>query len=350
MDLYKLLDNISYDNYIKLNKLKSSFLPLSIGSLTTCLVSGELVLLPLTFLLVVMSLYLGGNKLFLNVKEVKEINALYQEFLESYHKLNGTFNINNPIELMVLFKYLLNRGYLSKEHKHKYLVSKNDQPLLAGTYPFTGESCCRHDGVLLSDILTKEGIKSSTLIGYETFAITSDIISDLIPLCFMSVLNPDSFKYSEKFRDYNIDLEIKRKEGFIRDEDFRIISYSSLEFNHLITIAKKDSITYFLDPTSDAVYRKKIFDGKEVLVSGVGVIIPKVGLGYKKAYTEHGRNIFDTRRMLEGMNATLEEELEARRKVNEITRDNQDIFEQFYRENVPLYEEVSMRLEKVRRK
>lgn len=90
MDLYKLLDNISYDNYIKLSKLKSSFLSLSIGSLTTCLVSGELVLLLLTFLLVVMSLYLGGNKLFLNIKEVKEINVLYQEFLDSYHKLNGT--------------------------------------------------------------------------------------------------------------------------------------------------------------------------------------------------------------------------------------------------------------------
>lgn len=349
MDLYKQFDNIDYEKYIKWNKIGSCFYFLSIGTFVTSIVNGEAILLPLVFILEQIFEFFSSNELFLNVKEVKEIKILYQEFLERYHKLNKCFDLNNPIEIMALFTYLLNRGYLSKEHKHIFSKVAGDHSLLAGAYSFTGVSCCRHDGVLLSDILTKAGVKASVLFNYETFALPKDI-KDFVALSLTALQNPNSYKATEELRDYNINLEKKLEEGVISDKDFHIIGHRLIDVNHLITIAEKDGISYFLDPTSDAVYRKRVLEGKDVLAYGVGISEPRVGFGFNKAYKAFDRDIKEVRKMLKGVNASLEEELEARRKINEITSSNQDIFEQFYRENAPLYEEVSQKLEKVRRK
>ncbi len=283
------------------------------------------------------------------LNEIKYIQSLYKEFIESYHSLNGTFGLDNPMEIMFLFTHLVFNGYISINHEYEFENVRGNQTILLGAYNFTGKSCCRNTAKMLSDILFRCGIKAGILINFATTLYSLDA-SISVEGDIDESLFSDRESITRLLNEHNMKLEQRILDGKLDLDSFRLEKRLAFGLNHAITIAQKDGISFNLDPTFNSVYRKRKIDRIEVLSSGINACIPQVSQIYNFLYKRMDASITDTRNLLKGISVTLEEELEARRKVSEITSNNQDIFEQFYRVNAPLYEEVSMKLEMVRRK
>lgn len=283
------------------------------------------------------------------LNEIKHIQSLYKEFMENYHSLNGTFELDNPMEIMFLFTHLLYNGYISINHEYEFENVRGNQTALLGTYNFTGKSCCRNTAKMLSDILFRCGIRAGILINFATtlYSLETHIgVEDDIDESLFS--NRESI--TRLLIEHNMEIEQRMVDDKLDLDSFRLEKRLVFGLNHAITIAQKDGVSFSLDPTFNSVYRKRKIDGIEVLSSGINACIPQVSRIYNFLYKRMDASITDTRNLLKGISVTLEEELEARRKVDKITNGNKDIFEQFYRENASLYEEVSRKLEKVRRK
>lgn len=334
--IYKLFDNIDYETYSDMVGAGKYLTFSTFIAIISGIVNESLLWVFIAYLLQSGKLFLDSNSLFFRVKSVKEIRELYQEFLTRYNALNKMFGLNSPVEMMLLFSYLLKNGYISKDHCHKSEWPCDTQSLLLGSYCFTGKSYSEHSSELFSDILINSGLESTTLcVSKNQVLIEGSNIGNI---------------YNESLEQLRFDVTDMISRGIITDENIYLRKKPLFDALYSIVIAHKGDISYYFDPSSAIIYRKLRVNGHDVLLSGIDACIPHVSWSYSKIYQDVGRNIKDARRMLEGMNASLEEELEARRKINEITSNNQDILEQFYRENAPLYEEVSQKLEKVRRK
>lgn len=97
----------------------------------------------------------------------KEIMAIYKSLLEKVSKLAKELNMNNSLELSILFSYLLWNGYLSKTKTHEY--KEFEGPLLMGmnfTDISNGIGVCRNYSEMLKDFLNNCGYQSVMLANY----------------------------------------------------------------------------------------------------------------------------------------------------------------------------------------
>ena len=113
------------------------------------------------------------------IKDISEMDDLYKEFLCSYHKLNPTFDLNDPLELMILFNYLVESGHLSKNKEFSREDKYSEVLFLSKYQVFSGSSVCRHASLTFRDILKMENIESAILYGSTKFATNDSRVLDI---------------------------------------------------------------------------------------------------------------------------------------------------------------------------
>lgn len=290
----------------------------------------------------VLSLYSNNNKEC--TIDGKEVYELYREFIKRYSKLNKKLGLNNPIEIFTLFNHLYTNGYLSKDKKFKYDLDAKTYNVgaLLGANVITGKSVCRHISGILSDIMVESDIDSINLSVYS-----SDYFVIYVP--YYSNRQKEIFKWAkENVLDTNFwgktAARINHREPKpilmeLNDPKNIICKVSG---NHAITYASKDGINYYLDPTSNTIFRMcpidhKLYSSSEVLSiksAGAKLIVSDKtsykGLLYRaKEYTD---------------SISLIKEKHLINKTKQTIENNQDMFEEFYNDNKELYGEIKCKL------
>ncbi len=232
-------------------------------------------------------------------KEYQEMKSLYNKFLTNYQKLNEYFNFTNPIEVFTLYEILLFNGYLSKTKKYtREDLTYKGTKATAALEIFNGLGVCRHTSLMLKDILNNSQMPTHFL------------------CCNM---NSDEDKKIEKF-------------------------LNNLSGNHAICYTKYAGKDYFLDATNLTFW-----------------ILKDSGILNNPLYgdMEIKTNILtNTLKNKEEIKKWLNENInqisfKEQKKILEETRERclkeVSLYEDFYQENKPLYEEISQTLELVKK-
>lgn len=345
---YKPINMIDYDT---LKKLNIWTFPLSIIGMACGIGFSNYYLFYLGLIGEYVDCYLNNKESVYHVKELKELNMLYKEFLNNYHKLNQIFDLTSPLEIMLLYTYLLKNGYLSKGKTHEFSDYNDGKRFLIRYGVFTGKSVCRHDGVLLRDILREENIKSSILLNYNTDCALDYLKLKEIP-CLKEKLEALEQTMDMSSEEFKTEVEKIIPDDFdferLSDDAFHLKEFSKYILNHLITMAQYNGKSYFMDATNDEVLRKRYIDGNLVLTSGFIACIPHTRFINRFYYDEVLDSRLKAKRILKGEDITREEETMLREKINGLSTNNRDIWERFYQENQELYSDISEELERVR--
>lgn len=344
---YKPINMIDYST---LNKLSKGLFPLSMLGLIVSFGLGNFYLFCLGVLAEYIDIYLTSNEAVYHIKELKELNILYKEFLNNYHKLNQIFDLVNPLEIMLLYTFLLDKGYLSKDKKHNFGSEGDKRAFLMRYGVFTGNSVCRHDGILLRDILKEENIKSCILFNYATE----------LRLDYRRLKEMPEFREKLEALEQCMDMaseEFKEKvERLVGDWDFDNFSdetfilkdFSKYITNHIITMAKYQNKSYFMDATNNNILRKRQIEGHLVLTSEYAACVPNTTFSRKNYYEGNLDSIFKAKRILRGDDITRDEEEASREKIDSLTEGNMDILEKFYKDNQELYSDITEEFRRVK--
>lgn len=109
-----------------------------------------------------------------------EVMEKYKTLLTKMSKLSKELNINNSLELSILYSYLLWNGYLSKTRIHEF--KEYDGPLIMGlnfTDITNGIGVCRNYTEMLKDFLEFNGCESIILENYSNDKIQVDYVPDI---------------------------------------------------------------------------------------------------------------------------------------------------------------------------
>lgn len=228
-------------------------------------------------------------------KDIVEIKKLYQEFIDNYNKLNRIFELENPVEIFAMFTFLYSNGYLSqnKSFETGQTGVKDIEPIM-GTNIFMGKGVCRHLSSMFVDILNGYNIQASKL------------------SCYV---------YAE--------------DGLIKYVE-KIIG------NHMICLAQKDNINYFLDTMNKCTFKMRdniLYDEDEF----------KVDIKRKKELCKN-MNYDSFKDIYTKDSISRAEEKNLIFNVVKNCRNNLDILDNFYNENKDIYEDVSNKLKRIKRR
>lgn len=347
MDIFKPLNAIDYKTYKLISKYDAY---VAYGMLAGAVYTENFPLFLCGGLSYCLDLYLSTYKSLYNVKEIHELDLLLQEFLLSYSKLDKTFSLENPIEIMLLYTHLLNNGYLSFQKKHEIFSDSIDYVALNNYQVLAGEFKCRHIAALLQKILSFENISSSVLLTHQSLSLNMDEdAAERIEEIKLIIKFLEEEDYTtEEFNKVSAFIEKLWREGKIKDTEAHISENIKMG-NHAITAAKYNGKNYYLDSTNEVILYKRVLDGVNVLTNGLNLSVPFVSFWSRYSYAKRCENFLKVRQYLKGTGSTYEEELAAQEKVTNIYQNNQDILEDFYRGNEPLYEEMTEQLVRVRK-
>lgn len=289
----------------------------------------------------VLALYANNNKEC--TIDGKEVFELYREFIKRYSELNKKNNLNNPIEIFTLFNYLYRNGYLSKDKKFNYNLDAKTYNVgaLMGANVITGEGVCRHISGMLSDIMVESGIDSVNLPVYSNDYYVlyvpnrSSKQEELFKWAKENVLDTNFWGRTTKSISQKVPVPVL-KENTSSDFIYRIGG------NHTITYASKDGINYYLDPTSETIFRMnptnhKLYSSSEVLrIKSAGA---KLIVSDKSRY----KDLINRAKEYTG-SISLEEEKQLVDRTHQLIEDNQSMFEEFYEDNKELYNEIKCKL------
>ena len=289
-------------------------------------------------------------------QNIMEIKKTYQEFIKNYNEMNRTFNLRNPAELQSLFHWALNKGYLSEGRKYQ-ASSKETREILSlmGANILMGQGVCRHRIPLFRDILNDYGIEIFALAGnledYETFINLKYFIEKFAVEAVKEMINNEGKDEKSLQEEYNF---IKEKLAKVEKERLNSIILSKKNQpnnsirnrigNHVISLSLYGGESYYLGPNQYEIYG---MDAESKLLYSDSNTL-QINLECS--------NLHNTKENLPRLKEILaspypcvsrEEGLKTMATTEKICEQNTDIFEQFYRENKGLYEEVSMRLRKL---
>ena len=293
---------------------------------------------------------LSNNKY--NTKDILEIKNLYNTFIKNYNKLNNIFDFNNPIEIYILFNYLLYSGYLSKDKTFEFNNNLKDIDGIISTNIINGNGVCRHISSMLSDILKDRNIENYKIGVYcESFDYNFKINEieekkydkeELIEYITKNIRNITLRKkiineisnYIDSGKNIEISLN-KTSNNSINDK---------LIGNHVINYVIYNENNYFLDPTQFRIYQNN--DDKFYDINGTltfKLMLSKIlnnGSDYDKLIKSFKKN-YNT--------ISIIYEKEILEKTKEICKNNRDIFDKFYDENKELYNDITNKLIKIKR-
>jgi len=211
------------------------------------------------------------------LNEYKECTELYDKFVTSIANLFEKLQIKNPLEIAVLYNYILEKGYLSKDSKYKYHIFKNEDELyheLLGTRITTGYGVCRHNASLLTDILNKMGNIAATvpvLSSKESDFIqkTANINNDQIDgnHCITGMLVDDKkVTYDPTHRRIGIFAPHKIQNLVINSPFFALGKGQLKEYPRLAYVLDKSKIVnYYAYPNPDNL--EKILNSEPLILS-----------------------------------------------------------------------------------
>ncbi len=284
-----------------------------------------------------------------NTKDYKELDSLYSEFINNYCELNKIFYLYNPIEIMILYNYMLYNGYLSNNKKFEFKdIYKKEINGLEKLNIIDGNGVCRHISYVLNDILRKESIFSYRL-EVHLNNIEYDIIEDKNGIDINSL----KFKASDAIKDDEVLKEIlKYIETLDKNKKYKLIKeivkdgslLNQKIGNHAINLCVKDNIIYYLDPTHKIIYHKEsnILHSEEI--DAEIKLLSSFILNTNTSY-------FELKKLLDSNYSSEKENKEKTyiKRVNNKIKNNLDILESFYYFNRELYSEISYKLNKIRK-
>lgn len=290
-------------------------------------------------------------------KDINEIRKLYQEFVKNYNKLNKIFDLNDPIQIHTMFIYLLYKGYLSKNKQFEF-SDKESRNIgdLRGADVITGKGVCRHITSMLTDILKDYGIEAGNLGVYsKNYTINIKILDkqkytkdELIDCVRTHIIDENTYSFIIKLIEKLIDEEKKNIELSYEITDDKNLLKRKIG-NHSISVASKDGKIYFLDPTQSRIYRMRE-DNNGILYDDECDNIPirtasSIVLNNLKDY-------FTIKQTISRIHQSVskEEEREMITKTLKICNDNMDIFEQFHNQNNELYNDISSKILKIKKR
>ncbi len=250
---------------------------------------------------------------------------LYYEFLNNYKKLIETLEIKNLLEMQTFYENSYYNGYLSKNKKFEFDYNKGDFEILhqMGANVLIGRGVCRHVANLFSDLLNVSGITSVPL------AVKTDVIDQSLMIA----------KSLEE--NYNF-------EKFLNNKVFESVTYNQNNINsdwadHMIVGAVVDDKRVVLDPTSNDIYYK-LKDNIYLSNNYYGVLIDE-----KLSKKISKKKLNDFSKILECTNELLyDKELSIKEGCFKFVS-NLDMLEKFYKENKEIYEDVSDRMQRLRK-
>lgn len=189
-----------------------------------------------------------------------EIMTIYKSLLEKMSTLAKELNINNSLELSILFSYLLWNGYLSKEKILEY-KENNDHEIVGLLFLniINGTGVCRNYSEMLKDFLNYCGYKSVILANY---------LSDNIQI------------------DYR--MEINKKYGYTNsNEDM----FKRKKANHAFNLIEDNGL-YIYDPTNLLWYFLENVNSS-ILVNGKGKSIIYPYRSYDFCYSKDDEKLLD---------------------------------------------------------
>lgn len=257
----------------------------------------DLVVASLSLLAFNASLFMSLSNGETHTKNFRQIKELYEEFIVNYNKLNKLFDLKNPIQVYSMFDYLLCNGFLSKDKDFKFSsTGSKDITDLPGIDVILGRAVCRHIAPMLCDILNNYGIDACTFHGYSS-------------------------GYGDK-----------------------ILSPSDLLGkvlgNHVITFAYQDGKCYYLDSTNSVIYRASD-TRRKTLCCDSGEFSSRM---FSLMVDPSRRDCYaKLKRDLLGQSSALSEDEEQLLDASTLDTcmNNLDVFDQFYRENSELYDDIS---------
>ncbi len=288
-------------------------------------------------------------------KDINNIKKLYDDFLNNYKKLNKNFELNNPIEIYSMYVFLLNNGYLSKNKEFHYSSKVTDSKCFLGEEAMSGNGCCRNISSMLTDIFNKSNLKSVPLrvyldnkygkeIKFETVGKSEAIDRKTSEWIDSHVKNKASISMIsdllKECSETGMSLKVSRE----TIENARILK-SPGTTNHAITYVRAYDRNYYFDPTNEEIYHMSEMDPGMLYSDDIVVRYKKVL--YRPREKEDSKII---KKILLPENTTKEEEKRFIREVQDICSDNLDYFDRFYDENKDIYEEVTDKLVKVKKR
>lgn len=176
-----------------------------------------------------------------NRRHYTEIMEKYTELLNKMARLASELNMENSLELSILYSYLLWNGYLSKNKD--YVFSSKDKNYITGLF-FTdimdGRGVCLNNSEMLKDFLEVAGYTSSIIQNYYN--------------------NNAKINYRIKIKTRNI--EIEEKENILK-------KYLKKDANHVFNLIEENDKLYIFDPTN-LLLHKLINKYKSSLINGKG--------------------------------------------------------------------------------
>ena len=292
-----------------------------------------------------------------HTKDIIQIRDLYQEFIKNYNKLNKIFDLCDPIQIHTMFNYLLYKGYLSKDKEFQFPGSQErDIDCLRGTNVITGQAVCRHISAMLTDILNDYGIESSQLgVYYRDYSINVSILDEqkytkeeLINWVRTHITDEKVYDFAMKLIEKLVDECNKSIEFSLEMVDDRNLLNRKVG-NHAISYAFKDGKSYFLDPTQTRIYRMSESDKKMLYDDECELPIRyTASLALSKDSKDYLR--MKKRLVSQYPSVSKEEEKLMIEETMKLCNGNSDIFENFYTENSELYDDISSKVLKIRKK
>ena len=255
-------------------------------------------------------------------KDYDRVESFYNAVVYNTAELIESFGIEkDPVKVFALYTYLYRSGYLSHDHEFKYSTNMKDLPLLSGVDVVRGRGVCRSISSMFTDVCNSVGLTASNV----------------------SVrVKPGMLKKSE-------DLSLRELDSEVRGKTFAKIVGKVTSIipigNHLVTAIEHDTQTGIYDPTNDC-FMHFIGSRKYGLVndtsatmsySFVSNLIPRI---FSQMHTEV--DVAYLKRLSTKDRLSYQQYKEIYEEINQLIKDNQFVFEEFYKINLPYMRQIDL--------
>ena len=254
--------------------------------------------------------------------EYQDMQKIYKILLQDLKQLLHKIKIQNPVEIESAYTYLVQQGYLSKNHE--FLCKQNEI-----IYPFNatgiieGQGVCRHLATFLTDLLNEFEYDSYNL----SMAVQSGDTIYRIP-------SSPIYKRPEKNNSEESESFELSENSDLRETIFYLISEiikKIIPYNHVVTLYANGDKSYILDPMQRTIY---LMADKNIYTYDNLANNLKVNL--KKSYEDN----FKLPKKLSSKQVDSNKLIEDYNRVQSLCLGYSNTFEQFYLEHKDIYEEI----------
>lgn len=252
--------------------------------------------------------------------EYKELKVLYDEVIDSVGDLSQELEFDNPVEIFAFYVYLYRNGYLSYNKFLEYDIDLKDFPNLNGLDIIRGKGVCRSISSMLVDIYQHLGFESANLHVYAT--------------------NESCHQQDLGDTELNVSTSDVKKIKLLS----KLFSLFTVT-NHQITGVYDTNYGYIFDPTNGGMLH--YHSGGKIYVPNTQHYMTVKNVSQLLSMTLGRENsILNSDYFLNSMDEDTYRELYS--KALELCKNNQVYLEDFYRDNIGLYEEIFNLAEKQR--